>query len=308
MVRQHDPDPGSRGRDTASHGNLLDDFLEPGPPKRFDPTAGPSLFAAAAPAKSSPPRNTTTASLSGRTGTGDRTPSPRTPRYLIQEIADAVRAVGVRFGVYYSGGLDWSVSNFAPHQTFAEVHDLRPVDPAYNAYALLHVRDLIERYDPAILWNDIDWPDAGKRTGAWSLHELFTDFYAGRPDGVVNDRWGDTHWDFRTTEYSAGAERESAAQWENCRGIGFSFGYNQVEGTDQLLTGHQLARLLGDLVSRGGRLLLNVGPTAAGEIPAPSRSRCADSAAGPPASVTGYGEPAPGPTAHHRMTTPGSAG
>ena len=66
------------------------------------------------------------------------------------------------------------------------------------------------RYDPTILWNDIDWPDAGKRTGAWSLHELFTDFYAGRPDGVVNDRWGDTHWDFRTTEYSAGSEHETA--------------------------------------------------------------------------------------------------
>ena len=84
--------------------------------------------------------------------------------------------MGLRFGVYYSGGLDWSISTFPPHQTFAEVHDLRPVDPAYNAYALLHVRDLIERHDPAILWNDIDWPDAGKRTGAWSLHELFTDF------------------------------------------------------------------------------------------------------------------------------------
>ena len=83
----------------------------------------------------------------------------------------------------------------------------------------------------------------------------------------MNDRWGDTHWDFRTSEYSAGTEHESAAQWENCRGIGLSFGYNQVEGPDQILTGHQLARLLGDIVSRGGRLLLNVGPTSAGEIP-----------------------------------------
>jgi alpha-L-fucosidase len=117
------------------------------------------------------------------------------------------------------------------------------------------------------LWNDIDWPDAGKRTGRWSLHELFTDFYSANPDGVVNDRWGDTHWDFRTSEYEAGAENESAPGWENCRGIGFSFGYNQVEGETETLSGRQLAAHLCDVVSRGGRLLLNVGPTAEGDIP-----------------------------------------
>jgi alpha-L-fucosidase len=60
---------------------------------------------------------------------------------------------------------------------------------------------------------------------------------------------------------------ETATDWEQCRGLGFSFGYNQVEDTDVVLSGHQLARLLGDVVSRGGRLLLNVGPTADGEIP-----------------------------------------
>ena len=128
-------------------------------------------------------------------------------------------------------------------------------------------RDLIERYQPDVFWNDINWPDAGKRTGAWSLHELLADFYAGNPDGVVNDRWGDTHWDYRTSEYEATAENESESAWENCRGIGFSFGYNQAEDERQILSGRQLACHLTDVVSRGGRLLLNVGPTAEGEIP-----------------------------------------
>jgi alpha-L-fucosidase len=63
-------------------------------------------------------------------------------------------------------------------------------------------------------------------------------------------------------------EKEGDQAWENCRGLGFSFGYNQVEDERQVLSGAQLARHLADVVSRGGRLLLNVGPTAAGEIPA----------------------------------------
>ena len=81
------------------------------------------------------------------------------------EIAAAVRAEGLRFGVYYSGGLDWNVSSLPPLTSDEELATLRPTDAAYNAYALLHVRDLVQRYQPDVLWNDIDWPDAGKRAG-----------------------------------------------------------------------------------------------------------------------------------------------
>jgi alpha-L-fucosidase len=89
---------------------------------------------------------------------------------------------------------------------------------------------------------------------------------------VVNDRWGSTtHQDYGTSEYEAHKDAESFDAWENCRGIGFSFGYNQVEGPEQTLTGKQLARQLVDVVSRGGRFLLNVGPKADGTIPAIQR-------------------------------------
>jgi alpha-L-fucosidase len=201
-------------------------------------------------------------------GTGARNTVHRGPRRdLVAELADATRAAGLRFGVYYSGGLDWSVTDLPPHTSSASVRGVRPLDAAYNAYAYLHVEDLIERYQPDVLWNDIEWPDAGKRTGRYSLHELFTRYYDAVPHGVVNDRWGDTHWDFRTSEYEAGREHETADAWQNCRGIGFSFGHNAVEGPDEMLSGHELARHLADVVSRGGQLLLNVGPTAAGTIP-----------------------------------------
>ena len=48
----------------------------------------------------------------------------------------------------------------------------RPTDADYNAYAFGHVADLIDRYRPDVLWNDIEWPDAGKVPGPHSLESL----------------------------------------------------------------------------------------------------------------------------------------
>ena len=111
-----------------------------------------------------------------------------------------------------------------------------------------------------MLWNDIEWPDSGKRGGPQSLHRLFTDYYAAVPDGVVNDRWGATHHDFVTSEYEHNRHVEGGEPWENNRGIGFSFGYNRAEDESRALDGPALTRYLTDVVSRGGRLLLDVGP------------------------------------------------
>ena len=131
--------------------------------------------------------------------------------------------MGLRFGVYYSGGLDWSISNLPPIDAipgldiFGPARTIRPRDAAYAAYAYLHVRDLIDRYKPALIWNDIEWPDAGKHGGSLGLLELFRHYYATVPDGVVDDRWGDTHSDYLTSEYKARLEHEKAAAWENTR-------------------------------------------------------------------------------------------
>jgi alpha-L-fucosidase len=62
-------------------------------------------------------------------------------------------------------------------------------------------------------------------------------------------------------------DSESEEQWENCRGIGLSFGYNRVEGPEHCLDGPGIARHLADVVSRGGHFLLNIGPQADGTIP-----------------------------------------
>ncbi|MDR0594101.1 MAG: alpha-L-fucosidase [Bifidobacteriaceae bacterium] len=197
-------------------------------------------------------------------------------RDLIGELARSIRRQGLKFGAYYSGGLDWRVADTGPICEERGDGPLalpsRPVDAAYARFAHAQVKDLIERYRPDVLWGDIDWPDAGKAPGPFSLADLFDRFYESAPEGVVNDRWGDTHWDFRTTEYQMGSPFKDEP-WEHNRGIGYSFGYNQMEGADASLTGSACVRTLVDVVASGGNLLLNVGLKADGSLPQAQR-RC----------------------------------
>jgi len=82
---------------------------------------------------------------------------------------------------------------------------------------------------------------------------------------------GRLHADFSTPEYSTHAS--DARKWEVCRGIGRSFGYNRNEPDSSLLDPTALVRMLVDVVAHGGNLLLNVGPTADGLIPAGQAAR-----------------------------------
>lgn len=264
-------DSPAREHHRRTHGDApYDSFLDEWTAQRFDPSDWLALFARAGARYVVPTsKHHDGITLWDAPGTATRNTVRRGPRRdLIGELATATREAGLRFGVYYSGGLDWSVTNLAPIERLGDVVGLRPVDAAYAAYAALHVRDLIDRYRPDVLWNDIEWPDFGKHDGELGLFQLFQHYYRTVPDGVVNDRWGATHWDFRTSEYQHARDNEDTAHaWENNRGIGFSFGYNREEDSTHVLGGPGIVRHLVDVVSRGGNLLLNVGPTADGELP-----------------------------------------
>lgn len=261
--------PAREHQETVHGGAPYDDFIDQWSASEFDAAAMVDLFRRCGAQYVVP----TTKHHDGVTlwdapGTGDRNTVHRGPkRDIVAEFADATRAAGLKFGVYYSGGLDWHFAEFPPLVDDGPWDDQRPVDEAYNDYAFGHVSDLIDRYVPDVLWGDIEWPDAGKPDGPRSFARLLEKFYAAAPDGVVNDRWGLTHWDFRTTEYQQGREAEGEAMWENCRGVGFSFGYNQVEDASHYLDGPAAVRHLLDVVSRGGNFLLNVGPDEAGRLP-----------------------------------------
>jgi len=251
------------------HGGApYDDFLDQWRTDDFDPSAWAELFrGAGADYLVLTTKHHDGITLWDAPGTGDRNTVHRGPRRdLVGEISHAGREAGLRFGVYYSGGLDWHVRPTDPLISGEDVHDhKRPRDDEYGKYCSAHMRDLIDRYQPDVFWNDIGWPDENFHFGEGGLGELLEHFYRERPEGLINDRFAGAHQDFVTTEYQAGEIPEDQP-WENCRGIGLSFGYNQVEDASQYLTGAQVVRHVVDAVSRGGRVLLNVGPRADGSL------------------------------------------
>lgn len=231
------------------------------------------------------------------------TPHPRKGRYhagrdLVGDLTREVRAAGMRMGLYYSGGYDWPY-NDALLANPADVVLAVPPDPAYNEYATAHVRELIDRYRPDVLWNDIGWPAGGNLAG------LFAHYYDTVPDGVVNDRWlqasgprnavvdaavraagtavqaawrflpeswthltfpAPTHHDVRTPEYAT-FDRIRTEKWESTRGVGHSFGANRNERPEDIVTTTELVRSLCDIVSKNGNLLIGIGPRPDGAVP-----------------------------------------
>ena len=200
------------------------------------------------------------------------TPNPTLPkdrqhatRDLVGELANAVRAQGMKMGLYYSGGYDWTFVP-GPITSWNQAKSVEPQSEAYGKYADAHMRELIRKYQPSILWNDIDYPKTGHAL------EIIAEYYNAIPEGVVDDRFGVKHSDFSSPEYET-LSKISAKKWEECRGLGRSFGYNRAEGEADTIKKDELIYLLVDIVSKNGNLLLDVGPEADGTIPAVQMDR-----------------------------------
>jgi alpha-L-fucosidase len=186
-------------------------------------------------------------------------PDAHSTRDIVGELTTAVKERGLRMGLYYSGGIDWS---FRPVLIDGN-QDGPKITPEenYADYADGHLRELISRYKPSILWNDIRYPEKS------GLLKIVADFYNTYPDGLINNRWG--KWipaDFTTAEYEV-HPTIVAKKWEGNRGIGNSFGYNRVETPAHMLSVNELVDSFIDIVSKNGNLLLNVGPQPDGTIP-----------------------------------------
>jgi alpha-L-fucosidase len=194
------------------------------------------------------------------------TPNPTLPkdrqhakRDIVGDLTAAVRKQGMHMGLYYSGGYDWTFVP-GPIRVAADYESVKPESEEYGKYAFAQIHELIDRYHPSVLWNDIDWPRTGRPL------DVMADYYNAVPDGVIDDRFGVAHSDFTSPEYEK-VDKIVPKKWEECRGLGRSFGYNRAEGEAETIAPAELIALLVDIVSKNGNLLLDVGPEADGTIP-----------------------------------------
>jgi alpha-L-fucosidase len=179
-------------------------------------------------------------------------------RDLLGDLSGAVRAKGLKMGIYYSL-YEWYNPLY--------LHD----KPRYVAEHMMpQFKDVVSRYKPSIIFSDGEWEAT---SAEWRSPELLAWLYNESPvkdEVVVNDRWGSEtkhhHGGYWTTEYTPGLAATDHP-WEESRGMGFSYGYNRAERIDHYHSGRELVLMLVDIVSRGGNLLLDIGPRADGMIP-----------------------------------------
>lgn len=179
-------------------------------------------------------------------------------RDLLGELAVAVRKKGLKFGFYYSLYEWYNPLWLKDRSQYVEYHMI----PQF--------KDVVTRYQPSIIFGDGEWD---MNSSDWQSPYLLAWLYNEalcKEEVIVNDRWGKEtrhkHGGYFTTEYGAGLP-DASHPWEENRGMGHSYGWNRAETIDDYKTAKELIWMLCDIVSRGGNLLLNIGPTDDGRIP-----------------------------------------
>jgi rhamnogalacturonyl hydrolase YesR/alpha-L-fucosidase len=205
----------------------------------------------------------------------DATPYKKDP---LKELADAVRAEGLKFCFYYSVP-DWHHPDF-PAQYSQRATSTKPGfhgQPKADADAYKYVeyvkgqlRELLTNYGPiGILWFD-GGGSFGKnndlRVKVMHAQEIIDLVHELQPDCLVNNRLG-LPGDYGTPEQKIPGEK-SDAPFEVCMTLNRHWGYNAAD--QDWKSAKTVIQNLIDIASKGGNYLLNVGPTAAGEIPQPS--------------------------------------
>lgn len=199
---------------------------------------------------------------------------------LIKPFVDAFRAEGIRIGFYYSL-IDWH----HPHFTFDRIHPASPSDAEerkkanekrdmsiYRQYMRDQLTELLTQFGQIDeLFLDFSYPgENGKGHEDWGSEELYKLIRKHQPNIVIDNRMDLNHtdwgWDFVTPEQFMPQEwptlRGERVPWETCQTFSGSWGYHRDEYTWKSV--HQLVVMLIETVSKGGNLLLNVGPTARG--------------------------------------------
>lgn len=199
---------------------------------------------------------------------------------LIKEWVEAFRAEGLGIGFYYSL-IDWHHPDFIIDRVHPQRADSKEAydklnkgrDMAkYRQYMKNQVQELLTNYGKIdILWLDFSYPgEHGKGHEDWGSVDLIKMVRQLQPQILINDRLDlkeyQGGWDFTTPEQfkvqSWPTIDGKKIPWETCQTFSGSWGYYRDEHTWK--DTKQLLVLLIESVSKGGNLLLNVGPTGRG--------------------------------------------
>ncbi|WP_139956724.1 alpha-L-fucosidase [Flavicella sediminum] len=207
---------------------------------------------------------------------------------LLKALSKACKEEGIKFGLYHSI-MDWHhpMAQGKNYPNYDERDSLRinPEFPKYyENYLKAQLKELIENYDPEIIWFDGEWIPSYTHEMGLELYQYLREL---KPSIIINNRVdkgrqgmqgmnsseGKYIGDFGTPEQEI-LESSPDVDWESCMTMndtwGFKINDHNWKSTKTLV--HNLI----DVVAKGGNYLLNVGPNANGEIPKASIERLSE--------------------------------
>ena len=207
-------------------------------------------------------------------------------RDLLKELKQACDKFGVKLGFYHSV-MDWHHPKAqAPHYpTYNNGEKLNPEFSAYvKDYMKPQLAELVENYDPAVLWFDGEWVPEYTHEQGQDIYQFLREM---KPEIIINNRVDkgrqgmegmnkdDKNYagDFGTPEQEI-LESASASDWESCMTMNDTWGYKSWD--DNWKSSEILVHNLVDIAAKGGNYLLNIGPMANGLIPEPTIQRLKD--------------------------------
>jgi len=204
----------------------------------------------------------------------DISPSGQRWKDLVGPFCEAMRAEGLRVGLYFSHA-DWrhpdypSVRNHGAPASGANAANARFSYPAegvaedevrWERFLAFHrgqIRELCEWYRPDLLWFDGDWE---RSAGQWRMAELWGLIKKWLPDAVTNNRLGGLG-DYMTCEQKV-PEPPPRGMWELAETLNHQWAWSPDNA--RLKTVEELMGILEKVDAMGGNLLLNIGPRADG--------------------------------------------
>jgi alpha-L-fucosidase len=204
-------------------------------------------------------------------------------RDVMRELADACRRRGLRIGWYHSI-LDWHHPDYLPRKDWQGLPAEGADFDRYRVYLHAQVTELLTNYGPIdVMWFDGEWEPAWTHEHGLELEALVRRL---QPSTIVNNRVdkgregmggltrpGGFAGDFSTPEQEVPATGLPGVDWETCMTMNDTWGFKADDRNWK--SAAELLRTLADVASKGGNFLLNVGPTALGEIPPQSVERLA---------------------------------
>jgi alpha-L-fucosidase len=191
-------------------------------------------------------------------------------RDVVAELAAACQKQGIKLGLYYSQAQDWHHAGGAARRGRWDPAQEGDMTEYLKNVAVPQVKEILTKYGPiAALWWDT--PDNPPYFMTRERADLFAPLLKLQPDIITNNRLGGGYMGDTETPENRVPATGYPRDWELCMTMNDTWGFKSYDTNWK--SGETLLRQLIDTASKGGNLLLNVGPTSEGEIPAPSVER-----------------------------------